>query len=114
MTGRHLRVFHRDYYDDAIHDGDIDTHDEWSEDLDCEPDEFDRADGLSAVDLAVTRLGDLAVTEPSGWPYPGPHCWWSGTVTLSYYAGEMRETSAHPQGFSDPECRDIWTRLTGA
>ncbi|WP_256790362.1 MULTISPECIES: hypothetical protein [Frankia] len=114
MTGRHLRVHHRDYYDHEVHDGDIHAHGERSEDLDCEPDEYDREDGLSAVDLAVARLEDLAVTEPSGWPFPGPHCWWSGTVTLDYYTGEMRETSAHPCGFSDDECRDIWARLISA
>ncbi len=114
MTGRHLRVHHRDYYDHEVHDGDIHAHGERSEDLDCEPDDYDRAEGLSAVDLAVARLEDLAVTEPSGWPFPGPHCWWSGTVTLDYYTGEMRETSAHPHGFSEAECRDIWARLTSA
>lgn len=115
VTGRHLRVHHRDYYDHEVHDGDIDPHGERSEDLDCEPDDFDRADGLTAVDLAVASLNRLAVTGPSGGPdFPGPHCWWGGTVTLDYYTGEMRETSAHPHGFSDAECRDIWARLTSA
>jgi hypothetical protein len=115
VTGRYLRVYHRDYYELEVRDGDIQPHGERSENLDCEPDDIDREDGLSAVDLAVASLKDLAATEPSGGPgFPGPHCWWGGTVTLDYYTGEMRETSAHPYGFSDAECRDIWARLTDA
>ncbi|ONH52909.1 hypothetical protein CcI49_32780 [Frankia sp. CcI49] len=115
MTGRHLRLHHRYYFEHEAYDGDIYPHGEWSEDLDCEPDEYDREDGLGAVDLAVARLTGLGVTEPSGGPdFPGPHCWWGGRVTLSHYTGEMRETSAHPEGFSDAECRELWARLTGA
>ncbi|MCM3883141.1 hypothetical protein [Frankia sp. R82] len=115
MTGRHLHVHHRDYFDHEAHDGDIVVHGERSEDLDCEPDDYDREDGISAVDLAVAVLTKSGATGPSGGPdFPGVRCWWGGTVTLNYYTGEMRETSAHLQGFSDAECRDIWARLTSA
>ncbi len=114
MNGRHLRIHHRDYYEHEVYDGEIHAHGERSDDLDCEPDDYDRADGLSAVDLAVAGLKKVEATEPSGGPdFPGPRCWWGGRVTLDYYTGEMRETSAHPHGFSDAECRDIWARLTG-
>jgi hypothetical protein len=115
VNGRRLSIYHRDYYEHEVYDGEIHVRGERDEDLDCEPDAYDHADGVSAVDLAVAGLKNLAATEPSGGPdFPGVHCWWGGTVTLDYYTGEMRETSAHPNGFSDAECREIWRRLTGA
>lgn len=115
MTGRRLRIHHRDYFDHEVYDGEIRVRGESDDDLDCEPDSFDLDDGLTAVDLAVAALRKMGVTEPSGGPaFPGPHCWWAGTTTLDYYTGAMRETSAHPDGFSDAECRAIWARLTGA
>lgn len=115
VNGRRLSLHHRDYYDHEVYDGQILARGERDEDLECEPDAYDREDGISAVDLAVAALTTSGVTEPSGGPdFPGPHCWWGGTVTLDHYTGEMRQTSAHPHGFSDAECREVWRRLTSA
>lgn len=86
--------------------------------MDCDPDEWDREEGKTAVDIAVSHLEDESITAPSQSPIPasGPlgSLWFSyvdGSYISNYYTGERTEVSAHPEGFTDDELRAVCTRI---
>jgi hypothetical protein len=114
---RQLTIYRTTYTD--TYDGELVDPDTTEEVVSCEPDELDREDGLTAVDMAVTYLSDESITEPSTSPVPATgslgSLWWSyvdGSYTSNHYTGEQTQVSAHPAGFTDNELRAIVTGLT--
>jgi hypothetical protein len=80
----------------------------WSDYDSCEPDEFDRADELTAVDLAVRYLRDKGATQPSS-SFPHPGLWYSTGVEIEDYStDEETEYNYHPTNFTDEEQRAIF------
>jgi hypothetical protein len=70
-----------------------------------EPDEYDIADGLSAVDLAARFLADRGATEFCG-------RWWTRPdADIDYRTGEHETRSFHPVDFSDEEIGAINAKL---
>lgn len=117
-TMRQLTIYRTTYTD--TYDGELVDPDTTEEVVSCEPDELDREDGLTAVDMAVTYLSDESITEPSQSPVPatGPlgSLWWSyvdGDYISNHYTGEHTQVSAHPAGFTDNELHVIAAKLAG-
>jgi hypothetical protein len=82
---------------------------------DCEPDPDDITDGLTAVDVAVRTLRDqLFCTSPSTWPHCTPGAtWYAEPDPYEHpHTGELTEVTAHLDGFTVQEERDIYTRVT--
>lgn len=83
----------------------------------CEPDDIDTADGLTAVDLAVTVLAEkLYVIYPSS-SSPDHHTgmWYSRTDepdSLAPDGATHEETTAHLAGFTPEEEARVFAGLT--
>jgi hypothetical protein len=77
----------------------------------CTPDDYDREDGLTCVDLAVKMLKDGAAYPSSTHFHTG--IWYSADCgTLDYRTGEDEERSYHLKGFSPEEERAIFLHMT--
>ncbi len=81
----------------------------------CEPDDIDRDEGLSAVDIAVTALRTkLFATDYSASEWQR-HGWWSSTQPYEHaYTGELEEVTVHLRDFTEDESREIYRRVTSA
>lgn len=85
----------------------------------CEPDEHDREEGLTRVDLAVQLIGPFV--EPSGGLGRGCDAvhnlrllWYSDAEgDINYRTGAERRHSYHLDGFTDAEKLEIYQRITG-
>jgi hypothetical protein len=113
---RQLRIYTTTFTD--VWEGEMVDPDTTESVHECEPDEFDREDGKTAIDLAVDYLASESVTESSTHPVPATGSmagiWWSyvdGSYVSNYYTGERTEVSAHPEGFTDNELRTIAQRI---
>lgn len=81
--------------------------------VDCEPDTFDREEGLTRVDLAVKAIEGMYPQEASREPFT-PGAWYSRSDEpdqLSPEGTETEETSAHLHGFTPDEEREIFRKL---
>jgi hypothetical protein len=88
---------------------------ESEETYDCVPDEIDRSEGLTVVDLAVAVLETkLYVTEPSSSPGFHPGIWYSACLGPDHswgMGGADEDLTAHLEGFNEDELRAIWKDL---
>jgi hypothetical protein len=85
------------------------------ETFECEPDEFDTAEGITAVDLALEVLNlKIYAEEASSYPDWQRSTWYSRTEDMSDLgqADRWREISAHLENFSDVEQLEIYKRFT--
>jgi len=82
---------------------------------DCVPDDIDRSEGLTVVDLAVHTLErKLFVDEPSSSPGFSPGLWYSACVGDDHswgMGGAHEELTAHLEGFNEDEERAIYEDL---
>jgi hypothetical protein len=115
---KQLTIYRTTFTD--TYDGELVDPDTTEEVVSCEPDELDREDGLTAVDMAVTYLSDESITSPSQSSIPAVgylgSLWWQyvdGSYISNEYTGERTEVTAHPAGFTDDELRAIATKLAG-
>ena len=71
-----------------------------------EPDEYDREEELTAVALAVDKLGDLGTTEGNS---SSGACRWYSTpdAAVDYGTGESTIVTAHLQGFAEAEKEEV-------
>ena len=109
----HLTIY-RTFFTD-VQDGEYDDPTTQDDKIDCEPDQWDVADGLTAVDLAAEALTDNWLTAPSTSPGFHPGIWWSyvdGSQIVDYYTGERVEETAHLEGFTPGEEEEIWALVT--
>jgi hypothetical protein len=84
------------------------------EGVDMEPDEYDREEGLSAVDKAVKFLEREGVTEASSSAFR-PGVWYSTENSVTDYStGEEEQRSYHLKGFTPDEEREIHRDLKRA
>ena len=83
---------------------------EWEHNL--TPDEFDRAEGLTAVDLAHNLLRNAGVFEASSSPDWHPGTWYIAHYTHPY-TGVIEETTFHLTRFTEEEARELYARITG-
>lgn len=101
---------HRSFYNEY---GDRMDADQQTEIFDCTPDDIDTDEGLNHVDLAVNILRDkLYVTESSSYPF-SPGSWYyrmDEADMLSPDGAVSEEMSAHLEGFSADEEREIYVR----
>lgn len=75
------------------------------------PDEYDREDGITAVDIAVKFLLSKGATEPSSSHYHG-NIWYSATdPDRDYSSGEETYYDYHLNGFSEQEGEEIFNRV---
>jgi len=76
------------------------------------PDEYDKEEGLTVVDLAVKFLADNGPVEPSS--FPG---WTSGTWYTSYgemdQHGQIENRSCHLKDFTPEQEQEIYRRVVG-
>lgn len=77
---------------------------EREETFDCAPDDIDREEGLTSVELAVKILkGKLYVTETSNYPW-SPGDWYSACWDEDWNEGGAHEDlTAHLNGFTPEE-----------
>ncbi len=84
------------------------------EGVDMEPDEYDREEGLSAVDKAVKFLEREGVTEASSSAFH-PGVWYSTEYSVTDYStGEEEQRSYHLKGFTPDEEREVHRDLKRA
>ncbi len=77
----------------------------------CEPDEFDLAEGTTAVDLALEVLNlKIYAEEASSYPDWQRGTWYSRTE--HGYGDDYTDVSAHLVNFSDAEALEICRRFT--
>jgi hypothetical protein len=97
-------------------EGDDDEPDEehgWidEEGVDMEPDEYDREEGLTAVDKAVKFLEREGVMEASSSAFH-PGVWYSTEYSVTDYStGEEEQRSYHLKGFTPDEEREVHRAL---
>jgi hypothetical protein len=78
----------------------------------CEPDKFDKEDGITSVDLAVRYLKDKGACQPSGSHFH-PGIWYSTEFqTEDYSSGEQVEYNFHLENFTEDEQQEIFNRIT--
>lgn len=84
------------------------------EEFPCEPDEFDEAEGTTAVDLAMEVLNlKIYAEEASSYPDWQKSTWYSRSEEIfDNEDTERLEISAHLEGFSDIEALEIYKRFT--
>jgi hypothetical protein len=84
-----------------------DTEDNGYDDYhDCEPDELDAQDGLTAVDLAITYLKDKGATSSYG-------SWYSAEPDQDFRTGNETTYDYHPTNFTPAEEEAILKGVTG-
>jgi hypothetical protein len=79
-----------------------------------EPDEYDREEGRTAVDLAVAFLEYAGASEPSSCPTWMPGTWYTSPTIQDrahFEEGREEQHSFHLEGFSEAEEREIYRRL---
>jgi hypothetical protein len=77
----------------------------------CEPDDIDREEGLSAVDLAVRVLrGTVYAVEYSASEFQA-NGWYAAETYVHPYSGEREEITAHLAGFTADQGREIHARI---
>ena len=77
----------------------------------CEPDEFDKEEGLTRVDLAVEFLrGEYATEQSSSHFHPG--IWYHDYPDQDFRTGESKEKSFHLEDFTPAEEEEIFRRMT--
>jgi hypothetical protein len=93
---------------------DGDTSDHGFSDYDsCEPDKFDIAEGLSAVDKAIEYLTDKGASQASA-SFFHPGVWYSTEYqTEDYGTGEETEYGYHPKNFTEVEQEEIFKGMVG-
>jgi len=74
------------------------------------PDDIDREDGLTAVDLAVKTLTDAGAWEASSSPEWGPRTWYTAHYEHPY-TGVIEERSFHLAGFNDNDARAVYAAI---
>lgn len=114
-----LVTFYRTrYMPEDVHDGDIPRDDTDEDIVTCEPDRWDREDGLTPIDLAVKALvEEESCVSPSTMPGFHTGLWYShidGSAELNPYTGEREERSGHLSGFTEDEEREIHKRVMDA
>lgn len=82
------------------------------EDYSVEPDEHDREEGLTAVDLVVKLLKYEGATEPSSTHFHKGIWYSTSWEVVSYRTGEEEERSFHLRGFSEREEHEVWSEIT--
>ena len=112
QTYRKLTAWETDNDGNSIGDEPTTVH-ESSDEFDCEPDEIDREEGLTRVELAAKVLNRrLHVTETSAYPWQ-PGSWYSANwesdmIEMSVYGAHHGEETAHLEGFTPEEERAIF------
>lgn len=114
----HTLTVYMTTFTDITEDGEMVNPDRYDTVIRCEPDKWDIEDGKSAVDIAAEYLVDESITQTSTSPVPATGSlqglWFSyvdGSYISNHYSGERTEVSAHPEGFTDEELREMCTRL---
>lgn len=89
----------------------FDSEDRPDEGFICDPDDYDIADGLTAVDLAVDYLKGVGVIGASSSNFH-PGVWFhTERETEDYSSGESIEYCFHLDGFDDNELKEIFRRV---
>lgn len=70
----------------------------------CEPDEYDIADGKTAVDIAVSWLNDKCLESGSDW-------WTDADVDRDYSTGDETRHSYHPYNFTPEQLAEVINRV---
>jgi len=97
---------------ESVEDGDF-SESGWEDEegVDMEPDEWDREDGLTAVDKAVKFLKNEGAGEASSSAF-GTGVWYSTEwSTLDYSTGEAEERNFHLEDFSPEQEKEIWDKM---
>jgi hypothetical protein len=76
--------------------------------MSVEPDEYDIEDGLTAADLAISRLRDLGTTE-----FNGRDSFDSADTHFDHYTGERSKRTAFLIGFSSAEIAAVAAGMSG-
>jgi len=79
--------------------------------IDCQPDEYDAEDGITAVEKAVEAItGNDCVYPSSSAFHPG--VWYTSADGVTDYAtGENTQYSYHLEGFSEEEQRTVFEKI---
>jgi hypothetical protein len=107
----YIKVY-RTYY--SVDDGGLIANYGESEEYACDPDEFDVAEGVTPVDMALEVLNQkIYAEEASSYPDWQKNTWYSRTEPIYDYEGaDTLETSAHLIDFSDVEQLEVYKRFT--
>lgn len=81
------------------------------EGISVKPDQYDREEGLTAVDLAVKLLKKEGATEPSSGGYH-KGVWYSTYGDTDYRTGASTTRSFHAYGFTEAQEREIYNAMT--
>lgn len=108
-----IEVYYEIWSPEDVEIGDTDNRGHEG-DFDVTPDQYDREDGVTAVDKAVKFIRDSAgYVEASSYPHAHKGVWYSSSdYDYDYRTGERKETSYHPKGFTLEEQREIYNALT--
>lgn len=82
------------------------------EGISLEPDEYDREEGLTPVDLAVKFLKNEGATQPSSSHFHKGIWYSTDWDVVSYRTGEEEERSFHLKGFSEREEHEVFDAMT--
>jgi hypothetical protein len=74
------------------------------------PDEWDREDGRTAVDIATDLIRDAGAEEPSSSPEWQLRTWYTARYEHPY-TGVIEERSFHLAGFSDDDARAVYAAI---
>lgn len=75
------------------------------------PDEFDKEEGLTAVDLAVKFLRNEGAYDSSSSHFH-PGVWYSTEwSTIDYRTGEQEERNFHLVGFTEEQEKEVWEKF---
>ncbi len=76
------------------------------------PDTYDRAEGLTVVDLAHTLLKNAGIYEASSSSW-NKRVWYITEPYTHPYTGVIEEHTYHLHGFTADESRELFKRITG-
>ena len=78
------------------------------------PDQYDREEGITAVDKAVEFLRHRGAAHASQEPYTGGgNLWFSDDGDTDFRTGNTKTLSYHLSGFSEEEMQEIYNRVRG-
>lgn len=102
-------------------DGDAETLSVHTTEYDCVPDEYDKEDCRETpVEMAVWIIrdkhymsGPYCASGLSGdGSWPGPGTWFAAEPYGHPYEDKRQEVTAHLEGWTDAEAREIWQGVT--
>ena len=111
MAHHTVNVYFARVTPESAEDGDFSETGVVDEGISLEPDEDEREDGLTAVDLAVKLLKHEGATQPSSTHFHKGIWYASGFEVVSYRTGEEEERTFHLKGFTEREEREVFNEV---